>query len=153
LHILVEIVESIFKFLSRIFILFLNFLVDPKNIVLLHCNAGKGRTGTAISSALLFCGMTENAEDALKYYSYKRFYKGTGGVTQPCQIRYVKYFEQLLKQQIKSAPPKVFKQMIINSFPCGTESKPTVEFYQYHHQNLVFFTKILQNISFILEKL
>ena len=141
-HILVEIVESVYRFLDRISLHQQSQLVleNPANIVLLHCNAGKGRTGTAISSILLFCGLTDNAEDALNYYSYKRFTRGSGGVTQPCQVRYVKYFEELSKKRVKSAPPKIFKQMIINSFPCNSgvvDSKPNVEFSQYHYQNLV----------------
>lgn len=109
--------------------------------MLFHCNAGKGRTGTAICCTFLYCGLFTKTEDALKYYAIKRFVDGIGGVTQPCQIRYVKYFQKLLENQIKSAPPKVFKQMIINSFPgvLGDviDSNATMEFYQYHFENLV----------------
>ena len=106
--------------------------------MLLHCNAGKGRTGTAISAVLLFCGMIDNTNDALKYYAYKRFANGCGGVTQPCQTRYVKYMEELVKKNIRSSPPKVFKQMVINYLPtCKGDFKPIIEIYQYHYKNLV----------------
>ncbi|MDR3549529.1 MAG: hypothetical protein P4M11_14895 [Candidatus Pacebacteria bacterium] len=111
---------------------------NQANIVLLHCNAGKGRTGTAISSILMFSGMIDNAEEALKFYSHKRFKLGSSGVTQPCQVRYVRYFELALKRQIRSAPPKVFRQMVINFLPAQKcESRPYIEIYQYHFQNLV----------------
>lgn len=113
-------------------------LANPKNIVFLHCNAGKGRTGTGISSALLFCGMIHNAQDALKYYSHKRFINGCGGVTQPGQLRYVKYFEQVLKGEIKSAPSKVLKQIVLNFLPTHqAEMRPYIEIFQYTFDNLV----------------
>lgn len=107
-------------------------------MVLLHCNAGKGRTGTAISCALMFCGMIDNAKEALKYYSFRRFTKGSGGVTQPCQVRYVNYFEDVLKKKVKSSPPKIFRQMVINYLPTHkSDFHPYIEIYQYHYKNLV----------------
>lgn len=104
----------------------------------MHCNAGKGRTGTAISSVLLYCGMIDNAKEALRFYSMQRFLNGAGGVTQPCQLRYAYYFEDILKDRVFSAPPKVFRQMIIKNIPCNLcDNKLKVELYQYHYKNLV----------------
>lgn len=106
--------------------------------MLLHCNAGKGRTGTAISSALLYCGMIDQSKDALNYYSHMRFAGGLGGVTQPCQVRYVSYFEDILKRKVFSAPPKIIKQIIIKNIPCNyNEEKIKIEIYQYHYKNMV----------------
>lgn len=46
-----------------------NFLKkDKENVVVIHCNAGKGRTGTAISCLLLFSGFVDNIDDANKFY-------------------------------------------------------------------------------------
>lgn len=47
-----------------------------------HCNAGKGRTGTAISSFLIYSGMADNFLEALTFYGWRRFSNGRG-VTQP----------------------------------------------------------------------
>jgi hypothetical protein len=55
--------------------------------------AGKGRTGTVIGSFLSSLGLFEKYQDALKYYSKKR----NVSVTQPAQVRYVEYFERLMK--------------------------------------------------------
>lgn len=57
-------------------------LVDHQNIVIVNCNAGKGRTGTSIASFFIFSGLAENATDAITYYGQKRFDHGRG-VTQP----------------------------------------------------------------------
>lgn len=54
----------------------------PENVAVVHCNAGKGRTGTLISCFLIFSGLAENAKDAIAYYGIKRFEHGKG-VTQP----------------------------------------------------------------------
>lgn len=54
----------------------------PKNVVAVHCNAGKGRTGSTISCYMMYTGLVDNYIDALTYYGRKRFATGRG-VTQP----------------------------------------------------------------------
>ena len=51
---------------------------DVKNVAVIHCNAGKGRTGTLISCYLMYSGLSDNAVDAMKYYGWKRFSHGRG---------------------------------------------------------------------------
>jgi protein tyrosine phosphatase len=45
-------------------------LGDVKNIVIVNCNAGKGRTGTSIACFLMFSGLADNAADAITYYGW-----------------------------------------------------------------------------------
>ena len=72
---------------------------DPKNVVAIHCLAGKGRTGTLISCLLLYLKEFDTAAECLKYYGLMRVDNGRG-VTVPSQIRYVFYFEQILKNNM-----------------------------------------------------
>jgi len=48
------------------------------NVVVVHCNSGKGRTGTGIASLLLFSGFVDNTDEALRHYGWKRFSSGMG---------------------------------------------------------------------------
>ena len=41
------------------------YIDNPKNVVIVHCNAGKGRTGTLISCYLIYSGLSDNAKDAI----------------------------------------------------------------------------------------
>ena len=72
LLLLTHVCRSMFNFLSK----------DPENVCVVHCNAGKGRTGTLICCYLLFCGFADCAKNAIAYYGWKRFKHGLG-VTQP----------------------------------------------------------------------
>merc|ERR1719506_3574566 len=59
---------------------------DPENVVLVHCKAGKGRSGTFICALLVYSGACASAYDALKWYAKVRGGKREG-VTIPSQIR------------------------------------------------------------------
>ncbi|XP_044758412.1 phosphatidylinositol 3,4,5-trisphosphate 3-phosphatase and dual-specificity protein phosphatase PTEN isoform X2 [Coccinella septempunctata] len=84
---------------------------DPKNVIAIHCKAGKGRTGTMICCYLLHCGLYNNAEDALKFYGSMRTQDGQG-VTIPSQIRYVKYYAQFLKENLTYVPKRLYIRKI-----------------------------------------
>lgn len=49
-------------------------LANVENVVVIHCLAGKGRTGTVICCYLLYSGRFNNVNDALNYYGKKRFH-------------------------------------------------------------------------------
>ena len=63
---------------------------DEKNIVAIHCKAGKGRTGTFVCALMLYLNIFKMPEEALAYYGIMRVANGKG-VTIPSQIRYVNY--------------------------------------------------------------
>ena len=70
---------------------------DPENVVGIHCKAGKGRTGLMICTYLLHTGLSTTAADALQHFARERTHNGKG-VTIPSQIRWVHYYEQLLRR-------------------------------------------------------
>ena len=77
-----------------------NFLEeDENNVIAVHCKAGKGRTGTLICCLLLYMNVFDNSDECLQYYGMMRAENGKG-VTIPSQIRYVNYFEKMIKENM-----------------------------------------------------
>lgn len=66
-------------------------------VVVVHCKAGKGRSGTVACSYLIAeCGWT--AEDALARFTERRMRPGFGaGVSIPSQLRWVSYVDRWTK--------------------------------------------------------
>ncbi|XP_024037979.1 phosphatidylinositol 3,4,5-trisphosphate 3-phosphatase and protein-tyrosine-phosphatase PTEN1 [Citrus clementina] len=79
---------------------------DPKNIAVIHCMAGKGRTGLMVCSYLVYTGMS--AEEALQLYAHKRT-TNNEGVSIPSQRRYVGYWNNIISfpRGVHSGTPDV----------------------------------------------
>ncbi|CAI5949677.1 unnamed protein product, partial [Closterium sp. NIES-64] len=72
------------------------------NIIVVHCKAGKGRTGVMVCCLLLLAGMT--TDDALALYADRRTLN-RAGVTIPSQVRYVRYWARLVADAHLNAAP------------------------------------------------
>ncbi|KYQ89772.1 protein tyrosine phosphatase [Tieghemostelium lacteum] len=119
---------------------------DPKNIAVIHCKAGKGRTGLMICCWLLYCGWWQQTEDSLKYYAALRTYNQKG-VTIPSQIRYVHYFGKSIREKIQySQKPVLIKKILLKPLPKETNLSD-VSFTIHVGKTLVFSSKDAQNVT------
>lgn len=73
---------------------------DPKNVVTVHCKAGKGRSGVMTCIAMLRLGHFDTAKAAIDHYDSVRV-TNSKGLTVPSQRKYVHIFEQLWRDHLK----------------------------------------------------
>lgn len=103
-------------------------LKDPKNVAVVHCKAGKGRTGTMICCYLLHSGQFATAEEALNFYDQTRT-QDRKGVTIPSQLRYVNYYAELINKQLRYAPVTLYIwEIILEPVPCFTSGQGSICF-------------------------
>lgn len=82
---------------------------DPDNCAVIHCKAGKGRTGTVIAGYMLYAQLAgcETYDRSLAFYGSKRT-KNSKGVTIPSQGRYVQYLDLYMREHSLARPlPRV----------------------------------------------
>lgn len=80
----------------------MNWIRESKaHVVVLHCKAGKGRTGLMSCALLIESGLCQTAKEAIMYYNDHRVKDGRG-LTVNSQKKWVGYFENYLKLNSKT---------------------------------------------------
>lgn len=49
---------------------------DPQNVIVVHCKAGKGRSGLMICALMLFLELMPDPDTAMRFYADKRTKNG-----------------------------------------------------------------------------
>ena len=122
---------------------------DRENVVVIHCNSGKGRAGTACTCLLMYIGFFDNIKNCAKLFGHQRFTDGKG-VSQPCQVRFINYFEAFYNRLVISPSAKYLKKIVFKSVPNAnstgiTGSAGCLPFFQVLHWNGMETTLLYEN--------
>ena len=91
---------------------------DERNVAVVHCLTGKGRTSTVVAAFLCWMGEAgfRDVYQALDYIA-KCKHCDTNDLTIPSQRRYVQYFANMLDGVRPSQPPLMLKRIIMSEAP------------------------------------
>eukprot|EP01087_Luapelamoeba_hula_P006811 TRINITY_DN1690_c0_g1_i1.p1 TRINITY_DN1690_c0_g1~~TRINITY_DN1690_c0_g1_i1.p1 ORF type:complete len:621 (-),score=84.67 TRINITY_DN1690_c0_g1_i1:293-2155(-) len=121
------------EFLEKICKAMKKYLLEaPDNIIVVHCLAGRGRTGTIIAAFLIYAGMFDDGYKALEFFAKQRSSKSEGVIT-PSQIRYVDYFNSVMTQGHQlTNKPFVLNRIVMTPCPVIGEKgfKPVIIVYR-----------------------
>ena len=99
---------------------------DERNVAVIHCLTGRGRTSTVLAAFLCWTGEAgfNDVNSALEYIAKcKRI--SVQSLTIPSQVRYVSYFANMLDGVRPSQPPLMLKRIIMSEAPkFGKRSAP-----------------------------
>jgi C2 domain of PTEN tumour-suppressor protein len=89
---------------------------DEKNVAVVHCLTGKGRTAALMACILTWIGEFSSPMEALQYVAQRRSISADF-LTIPSQRRYVQYFSNMLDGVKPRSEPLLLRRVIINTIP------------------------------------
>ncbi|XP_066239716.1 phosphatidylinositol 3,4,5-trisphosphate 3-phosphatase TPTE2-like [Saccopteryx leptura] len=130
---------------------------DEKNILVIHCKGGKGRTGTMVCACLIALEIFRTAEGSLHYFGKRRTDKTSStkfqGVETPSQNRYVGYFADVKNIYNLTLPPRkllTIKKFVIYSIQgVGKGNGNDLEVQIIRDQKIVFFCSASENCRIV----
>eukprot|EP01114_Cavostelium_apophysatum_P012428 TRINITY_DN2776_c0_g1_i1.p1 TRINITY_DN2776_c0_g1~~TRINITY_DN2776_c0_g1_i1.p1 ORF type:complete len:738 (+),score=207.67 TRINITY_DN2776_c0_g1_i1:213-2216(+) len=143
LEMLFKIILSMHSYLSS----------NPENVAVVHCMGGKGRTGTVIAGYMLYNSTFSQTVESLSHFARKRS-AISKGVIQASQIRYTKYFGEIIARRIRPDFKNtiLLKRIEMNKPPTWSKKskkpiRPIVEIYSTHHypKRLIFTSEHSKN--------
>ncbi|XP_065208791.1 cyclin-G-associated kinase [Planococcus citri] len=104
---------------------------DKRNVCIVSCMDGKSSSAVLVSAFLMFVGFVAKPEDALQMFAVKR----TPPNLQPSEMRYLKYFCEILKKSAdQGCYPIKLTSVTLQPVPLFNKNKdgcrPYVEIYQ-----------------------
>lgn len=89
---------------------------DEKNVAIIHCLTGKGRTTSLVACILSWMGEFQSPSEALQYVADRRNVS-ISSLTIPSQQRYIQYFSNMLDGVRPRSQPVVLKRIIFHGIP------------------------------------
>jgi hypothetical protein len=93
----------------------------PQNVVVVHCKAGRGRTGYMVVCLLLHLQVVESAREGVALFSSMRTVDGNA-LHHPSQFRYIDYFAELLANTRAAASSQQHHSHLPSSSPSSSSS-------------------------------
>lgn len=93
-----------------------------ENVIVVHCKTGKGRSCLLVACFLLHTGVCRTAEDAISLINQRRSPVFEDAISVPSQLRYVNYYELLLRLDEVSCKTYRLNLVRINTVPIFNSS-------------------------------
>ena len=99
---------------------------DDRNVAVVHCLTGKGRTSTVVAAFLCWMGQAGFGNDVHQALAYVAACKQCplDDLTIPSQRRYATYFKNMLDGVRPSQPPLLLRRVILSEAPKYAKGPP-----------------------------